>query len=319
MPRRSKRQDILDNLEAAKDDLQVARYVDLLSACIQLLRSSSDTDTDDTDLSDSSMSVSTSDILEDSDMDLMSLLTSSNNPLANLITLSPEVQAYENQILALEDEVKQARYLATRKKTARAPQLQLLEQWALDGDDEKFRRKLRVDPEVFKHLVNCIQDHPGFVSKSNNPQFPVPIQLAIFLNGAGHYGNAATTQDLAEWAGVSLGTVYNCIRRVMIAILQLHDEYIHFDPLEEDDQRERERAKRWVEEQCGIPEWRHGFLCVDGTPLNLFQKPGWHGEGFYDRKSRYSISAQVSDSCQHVSFESTSKIGYCPTSQSAYR
>ncbi|KAG2154156.1 uncharacterized protein EDB93DRAFT_1239541 [Suillus bovinus] len=71
-----------------------------------------------------------------------------------------------------------------------------------------------------------------------------------------------------------------------------HDAVIHFDPLYEDDQIEREWAKMWVEEQT-CPEWRGGFLCIDGTPFNLFQKPGWHGEGFYDCKSNYSLSAQV--------------------------
>ncbi|KIK18447.1 hypothetical protein PISMIDRAFT_80684, partial [Pisolithus microcarpus 441] len=50
--------------------------------------------------------------------------------------------------------------------------------------------------------------------------------------------------------------------------------------------------KNWVESRS-CPGWRGGFLCVDGSPINLFQKPGWHGEGFFDRKSRYSLSAQV--------------------------
>ena len=36
-------------------------------------------------------------------------------------------------------------------------------------------------------------------------------------------------------------------------------------------------------------------MCVDGTAFNLFQKPGWHGEGFFDRKSNYSLSNQVCD------------------------
>ena len=299
MPKQSRRQGILNDLEAAKQDLQVAHYTDLLSACIHLLRIGADSDSDtEAELRSSASddSMLDSEILEETDTDLLSLLASSDGP-PPLLTFSPAVQQYEYQIIALEDEVQQARYLATRKRTARAPQLQLLEQWALDGDVDKFRRKLRVDPEVFKHIVDRIRHHPGFSSQSNNPQFPVPVQLAIFLNGAGHYGNAATTEDLAEWAGVSVGTVYNCIRRVMTAILPLHDKYIHFDPLEEEDQRERERAKQWVEAQCGIPEWRNGFLCVDGSPFNLFQKPGWHGEGFYDRKSRYSLSSQVCFCC----------------------
>jgi hypothetical protein len=78
----------------------------------------------------------------------------------------------------------------------------------------------------------------------------------------------------------------------MIAILQHHDDAIHFDPLDTKDQEERKRAKQWVEQRT-CREWRDGFLCVDGTPFNLFQKPGWHGEGFFDRKSNYSLMAQV--------------------------
>jgi hypothetical protein len=149
-----------------------------------------------------------------------------------------------------------------------------------------------VDPEVFVEIMNRISAHPIFYNNSNNPQLAVPVQLAIFLNGIGHYGNAATPEDVAEWAGVSLGTVYNCYNCVMIAILQHHDALMFFDPLDPVDQADRERSKCWVEERT-CKEWRGGFLCVDGTPFNVFQKPGWHGEGFFDRKSNYSLSAQV--------------------------
>jgi hypothetical protein len=78
----------------------------------------------------------------------------------------------------------------------------------------------------------------------------------------------------------------------MIAVLQHHDNAIHFDPLDTEDQEERKRAKQWVEQRTCC-EWRGGFLCVDGTPFNLFQKPGWHGEGFFDKKSNYSLTAQA--------------------------
>ncbi|KAG2050542.1 hypothetical protein BDR06DRAFT_862570, partial [Suillus hirtellus] len=36
-----------------------------------------------------------------------------------------------------------------------------------------------------------------------------------------------------------------------------------------------------------------GFLCVDGTPSPLHEKPSWHGEGFFDKNSDYSLTAQV--------------------------
>ncbi|KAF8422344.1 hypothetical protein L210DRAFT_3319839, partial [Boletus edulis BED1] len=76
----------------------------------------------------------------------------------------------------------------------------------------------------------------------------------------------------------------------MIALSRFHDAVIHFDPGNRaDDFEEKELSKAWVESRS-CPAWRNGFLCVDGTTFNLFQKPGYHGEGFFDRKSRYSLT-----------------------------
>ncbi|KIK12923.1 hypothetical protein PISMIDRAFT_119986 [Pisolithus microcarpus 441] len=236
-------------------------------------------------LSDSSLSDFTVDTL-------LSLLETSEASFIAGLTLSHQILTFENTIVALTDEVEKSHYLAARTKAPRAPQLQLLEEWCLNNDLKKFHCKLCVDPDVFTSLVRKLENHPIFSNNSHNPQLPVSVQLAIFLNGVGHYGNGATTEDVAEWAGVSIGTVYNCYRQVMIALLQLHDDVIHFDPMEPEDQQERDRVKQWVK-SCSCPEWRGGFMCVNGSPFNLFQKPGWHGEGFYDRKSRYSLSAQV--------------------------
>jgi hypothetical protein len=100
------------------------------------------------------------------------------------------------------------------------------------------------------------------------------------------------TQDLAEWVGVLIGMVYNCFKQVMIAILRNYDNKIHFDPLDHKDQEEQKRSQQCVEGKT-CQEWCGGFLCVDGTPFNLFQKPGWHGEGFFDKNLNYSLVAQV--------------------------
>ncbi|KIK17969.1 hypothetical protein PISMIDRAFT_110346, partial [Pisolithus microcarpus 441] len=147
-------------------------------------------------------------------------------------------------------------------------------------------------PNVFTSLIRKLENHPIFSNNSNNPQLPVSVQLAIFLNRVGHYGNGATMEDLAEWAGVSIGMVYNCYCWVMIVLLQLHDNVIHFDPMELEDQQEQDWVKQWVESHS-CPEWSGGFMCVDGSPFNLFQKLGWHGGGFYDHKSCYLLSTQV--------------------------
>ena len=39
--------------------------------------------------------------------------------------------------------------------------------------------------------------------------------------------------------------------------------------------------------------WRDGYCMADGTPIILFQKPGYHGEAYFDRKSNYSLNLQV--------------------------
>ncbi|KIM50592.1 hypothetical protein SCLCIDRAFT_145082 [Scleroderma citrinum Foug A] len=146
---------------------------------------------------------------------------------------------FEDTIIVLADEVAKACYLVTHTKAACAPQLQLLKEWCLNDDLKNFCHKLQVHPDVFTSLVKRIQDHPIFSNNSNNPQLPVSVQLAIFLNGVGHYGNGATTEDVAEWAGVSVGMIYNCYRRVMITLLQLHDNIIHFNLMDLKDQEER--------------------------------------------------------------------------------
>ena len=97
---------------------------------------------------------------------------------------------------------------------------------------------------------------------------------------------------MAEWAGVSVGTVHNCYKQVMTAIITFHGDFIHFDVANPRDQEDKRKAQVYVEEKT-FSMWRKGFLTVDGTPFNLYQKSGWHGEGFYNRKSNYSVSNQV--------------------------
>jgi hypothetical protein len=86
-----------------------------------------------------------------------------------------------NAICALQDEVKKCRVLDIRPWLSHAPQLHLLPEWAILSP-EKFRRKLRVDPQVFDKLTERIQleGHPIFYNNSNNPQLPVAVQLALF-------------------------------------------------------------------------------------------------------------------------------------------
>ncbi|KIN97873.1 hypothetical protein M404DRAFT_159296, partial [Pisolithus tinctorius Marx 270] len=79
---------------------------------------------------------------------------------------------------------------------------------------------------------------------SENCQLPVAIQLATFLFHVGHYGNAASPEDVAQWAGVSVGSVINFTNRVMVAILDEHDTFVNIPPHDSEDM---ERARTFTE------------------------------------------------------------------------
>jgi hypothetical protein len=87
-----------------------------------------------------------------------------------------------------------------------------------------FCKKLHVDPSTFHMLLAMIKDHPIFYNNSNIPQASPNVQLTIFLNHIGHYGNAASPKDLTQWAGGSAGWIEKCTNHVMVAVLTLHDE-----------------------------------------------------------------------------------------------
>ncbi|KIK93843.1 hypothetical protein PAXRUDRAFT_144142 [Paxillus rubicundulus Ve08.2h10] len=106
-----------------------------------------------------------------------------------------------------------------------ASQLPLLEHFA-DFQPHLFYKKLCVYHKVFDCILSQISDHPIFLSHEICPQLPVAIQLTIFLNQAGHYGNVISPEDVAQWAGVSVGSVINCTHHIMITVLDQHNQFL---------------------------------------------------------------------------------------------
>jgi hypothetical protein len=172
-------------------------------------------------------------------------------------------------------------------KVAKASQLDLVLVKFKQDDPKRFRQNLRTSPTTFDSLLKMIEGNPVFSNNSHVAQSPVDAQLAITLFRLGHDGNAASVDAVAQWAGVSSGTVVNCTRRVMVAFLALHDVAIRWPS-----EQEKEEAKEWVE-KVSCSDWRDGFCMVDGTLVPLFKKPGNHGEAYFDRKSNYSLNIQV--------------------------
>jgi hypothetical protein len=271
MPRLPLRRQLLDELDDADRSFKRARlskYLRDMSA--EPLKPTSDEESNDSEISSFS-SIST---ISSDDSDRISDIE------------DMYIEAALARVHALRQVVLTSRVLCKHPPVKKMSQIPLLEHWRNDNLNQ-YRGKVRVDPFVFDSIVDKIRDHFIFHNNSNLPQTPVKVQLAIFLFRAGHYGNAASPEAIGHWAGVSPGTVVNCTNRVMVALLSLHDEYVRFPTAEE-----KERAKAWVEEKA-CPEWRDGYLMVDGTKIPLFQRPGLHGDAWFDKNRSYSLDCQV--------------------------
>ncbi|KAG2344260.1 hypothetical protein BDR05DRAFT_868827, partial [Suillus weaverae] len=51
---------------------------------------------------------------------------------------------------------------------------------------------------IFNNILDLISGHHIFHNNSNNSQLPVAIQLTIFLNCAGHYGNSISLLEVSQ-------------------------------------------------------------------------------------------------------------------------
>ena len=153
-----------------------------------------------------------------------------------------------------------------------------------------FRQHLRIDPITFDNILTEISTDPVFTNQSRHPQMAVDRQLAITLFRFGHYGNAASLQRVADWAGVGKGTVLVVTRRVMTAVLRssFKDQAIRMPTPEE-----KEGAKQWVGQRSKCMAWRDGWCFVDGTLVPLAFWPFWYGQSYFDRKCQYSLNIQV--------------------------
>ena len=181
-----------------------------------------------------------------------------NDQVTQRSTLSRLLKKIHHEIEELYATRYQASRTAFRKPPADLPHV--LSVFKAERPDH-FRKQLRVSPSAFDRIVEKIEDDPIFSNNSQNDQMPVEHQLAILLYRFGHFGNAASLDDVAKWAGYAKGTVILATRRVMTAILcpEFMDKAVSYPTAEE-----KEEAKVWIEKHSCY-EWRDGWCMVDGT------------------------------------------------------
>lgn len=206
------------------------------------------------------------------------------------------------------------RYLHPRLPVLKGGNLSLLWFYAEDKHTHhRFVHMLRVTPDTFRFILSLIKDDSVFIAHSQRPQAPVDHQLAVMLYRLGHYGNAASIEGVATWAGISEGSVEAYTRRCIIAINRHQTRFVCKPTTEE-----IEVEKRWVEKQVGCPGWRDGWLMYDGTIVVLYQKPGLEGDAYYTRKANYGLNVQVRHPFIILVLTESYKIGWEYPFQSPY-
>jgi len=97
------------------------------------------------------------------------------------------------------------------------------------------------------------------------------------------------------FTGISHGSVEKYTDRVLKAILKLQHQFITWP-----NKTERKEISRRFAHYHGMPDC---IGVVDGTPVNLAQKPHIDGEVYFSRKSRYCINLQlVCDDRRNIRF-----------------
>jgi hypothetical protein len=179
--------------------------------------------------------------------------------------------------------------------------------WVIDDSlltDREFKAIYRMTRVSFSTLLEQIFMHPVFYSNSNREQRPLKYQLQVALY---HFGGGCSGSRLrtAVIFRIGEGTVEGYVRRVIVAILSLQEQYIQW-PEPNSNHYQSIVCRHQVE--YGFPNCL-GF--VDGTLISLFWKPVQQGERYHTQKGNYALNATtVVDSTMKILFVTAGRISF---------
>ncbi|KIK71813.1 hypothetical protein PAXRUDRAFT_92273, partial [Paxillus rubicundulus Ve08.2h10] len=134
---------------------------------------------------------------------LLIILRAVSHPPETLEDLRQELNLDIGCILA----VCQTRYLQGQPPVLKSGSLHLAWEYAQStSDHHSFINMLCVSPEVFQVILSLIEDHPVFFNNSGNAQEAIEVQLGVTLYRMDQYGNGASLEDIAHFAGCSEAT-----------------------------------------------------------------------------------------------------------------
>lgn len=151
-------------------------------------------------------------------------------------------------------------------------------------DNARFKALFRVGRETFQVIFELVRKHGVFKKKRGNPQHAVYLQLLVTLYRLGSYGEGCSVLKIATMFGLGDGgTVANIINRVFRALLDLQEKYLFWPSRAE----RQQLAEETMHEMPGC------IMYVDGTEINLAERPVTDPDSYLSRKQRYSLKAQV--------------------------
>ncbi|KAF4136210.1 DDE superfamily endonuclease [Phytophthora infestans] len=170
--------------------------------------------------------------------------------------------------------------------------------------EKEFRQSVRVDPATFDYLISFIVDDPIFYNGSENPQTDIAIQLAVTLEWCGTFKNGNTCGRLARSYGFGAGTISEFVQRARKSLLRFYSRFVAWPST-----TKRTTSSAFHSTRYGL-SGAIGF--VDGTYVNISQKPHVDGHLFFTRKKRYGLNVQIfCDEDQRILHAHTGWPGSC--------
>ena len=122
------------------------------------------------------------------------------------------------------------------------------------------------------------------LTNKKSHQRPISFQLLVYLYRIGLEGSSGGSGRVALFFGIGKGSVYNYVRRCVIALQEIHDEVVDWpDVNERMDMRKRLSAYGF----------RHCVGIIDGTLILLNFRPESFHECYFSRKSVYALNMMI--------------------------
>ena len=150
---------------------------------------------------------------------------------------------------------------------------------------DEFLLSFRMTRDSFFLFLNEMKEKKAFLlTNKKSHQRPISFQLLVYLYRIGLEGSSGGAGRVALFFGIGKGSVFNYVRRCVLALQEIHDEVVYWPDINERmDMRKRLSAYGF----------RHCVGIIDGTLILLNFRPESFHECYFSRKSVYALNVMI--------------------------